>query len=201
MTMPINSFQDILDVLEQNPALRDQLRTHILTQELLQLPAQFVLLRTDVDELKVRMDRVDGRLGNIEGNQYEERAARVAVQLAGVELGIEGPSTAFSQFGEPHPNFNQVLQTAVLTGTISREESRDLLQTDLVVYGRNLRHMVVEISLGPDLDDISRAIRRSEILHKATGDQVTAVVATPDPHSEFVQEAESRNVTVLDIPT
>ena len=105
MTMPINNFQDILDALEQNPTLRDQLRYYIVTQELLQLPAQFLLLRTDmaevierVTDLEVRMDRVGGRLGNIEGNQYEKRAARVAVQLAGVELDIESPRIDFSHF-------------------------------------------------------------------------------------------------------
>ena len=212
-TPPINDFQDILDAMEQNPALTDQMRTHILTQELLQLPAQFLLLRTDVDGIKtdmaqvidrvgnveVRMDRVEGRLGNIEGNLYEERAARTVLQLANVELDIERPSIAFSHFGDAHPNFNQVIQRAVQDGTISREELRDLLQTDLVVYGGN-RHLVAEISLGPNLDDVSRALRRSQVLSRATGDQVTAVVVAPTPHPEFIQEAEASNVTVLDIP-
>ena len=35
MTTPINSFQDILDAMERDPALRDALRRHILTDELL----------------------------------------------------------------------------------------------------------------------------------------------------------------------
>ena len=48
----INTFQDILDALEQDPALREQLRRHILTEELLQLPAAVQELRTDVAELK-----------------------------------------------------------------------------------------------------------------------------------------------------
>ena len=52
LTTPVNYLPtDILDALEQNPALREQLRSYILTEELLQLPAQFVLLRADVDEL------------------------------------------------------------------------------------------------------------------------------------------------------
>ena len=48
----INTFQDILDALEQDPALREQLRRHILTEELLQLPAAVQELRTDVAELQ-----------------------------------------------------------------------------------------------------------------------------------------------------
>ena len=200
MTIPVNSFQDILNALEQNPDLRNQLRTHILTEELLQLPAQFLLLRTDVDDIKTRMNRVEGRLGNIEGNQYEENAVRTAVQLTSVELGIEGPRAAFSKFDPAHPNFNQALQAAVQSGLISREEFRDLIQADLIVYGQNRRHAVVEISLGPNEDDISRALRRSEILHTATGEHVTPVIATPDPHPALIQEAEGRNTRVLDIP-
>ena len=199
-TPPINNFQDILDAMEQEPTLRDQMRNYILIQELMQLPAQFLLLRTDVDELKVRMDRVERHLGNIEGNQYEERAARTLLQLASVELDIERPSIAFSHFSDAHPNFNQVLQTAILTGIISREEFRDLLQTDLVIYGVSRSHMVVEISLGPNLDDISRALRRSQILSRATDDQVTPIVVAPNPHSDFIQQAEVSNVQVLNIP-
>ena len=200
MTMPVNSLQDILSALEQNPDLRNQLRTHILTEELLQLPTQFLLLRTDMDELKTRMNRVEGRLGNIEGNQYEENAARTAVQLASVELGIEGPRAAFSEFDTAHPNFDQTLQAAVQSGLISREEFRDLIQADLIVYGQNRSHAVVEISLGPNRDDISRAVRRSEILQSATGEDVTPVIATPDPRPALVQEAEGRDTRVIDIP-
>ena len=208
MTTPVNSFQDILDALEQNPELKSQLRTHILTEELLQLPAQFLLLREDIDELKTgqrelqtRMNRVEGRLGNIEGTLYEQSAARITVQLASLELGIEGPRVAFSKFDVAHPNFNQALQAAVQSGLISREQSRDLIHADLIVYGQNRHHAVVEISLGPNEDDIFRALRRSEILHTATGDQVTPVVATPDPHEALIQQAEGRGTRVMDIPT
>ena len=284
MTTQVNSFQDILDALEQNPELRSQIRLHILTEELLQLPAQFLLLRKDVDELRndvtelrsdvdelrkdvtvlrsdvdelrkdvtvlrsdvdelrndvtelrndvtelrndvtelrndvtelkagqdelktgqrelqTRMNRVEGRLGNIDGILYEQSAVRIAVQLASMELGIEGPRVAYSKFDTAHPNFNQALDAALRSGVISREQFRDLLRADVIVYGQSGRHAVVEISLGPNEDDIFRSIRRAEILQAATGDQVTPVVATPDPHAAFIQQAEESNAQVLDIP-
>ena len=213
MTTPVNSFQDILEALEQNPALRDQLRSHILTQELLQLPAQFLLLRTDVDELKAgqarleagqdrleaRMGSLEGRFGNVEGHQYEQRAAnRILARSA--RLGIERPQIAFSQTGQARQDFHDAMFTSVQTALISQDEYDDLVEADLIVRGRNRRHAVVEISLGPNEDDISRALRRSEILHRATGEHVSPMVATPDPHSAFTQEAEGRNVHVLGIP-
>ena len=199
MTTRVASFQDILDALEHNPELRNQLRVHILTEELLRLPAQFLLLRTDVDELKTRTNRVEDRLGNIEGMLYEQNAVRAAVQLAGIELGIEGPRVAYSKFDTAHPNFSQVIEAAFRSGLISREQFRDLIQADLIVYGQNRHHAVVEISLGPNEDDISRALRRSEILHLATGEQVTPVIATPDPHAALIQQAEGRGALVLEI--
>ena len=103
MTTPLNSFQDILDALESNPTLKDQLRRHVLTEELLQLPAQFLVLQGDVRglqgdvaelktgqvDLQVRMGRVEGRVGNIDGNLYEQRAVNRIIARADL-LGIKG---------------------------------------------------------------------------------------------------------------
>ena len=220
MTTPVNTFQDILDALERNPALREQLRSHILTEELLQLPAQFLLLRADVDELKSgqirleegqaslragqenlesRMNRVEGRLGNIEGNQYEERAVNRVLARAS-RLGIEGAHIAFSKAGQARQDFHDAMTGAVQSGFIFQDEYEDLAEADLIVRGRNRRHAVVEISLGPDEDDMARALRRSEILQRATGEHVSAVIAAPDPHPALAREAGERNVSVLDIP-
>ena len=153
-----------------------------------------------MDGIKTGMDDIDELFDRLDGNLYEERAARTAVQLAGVELGIQGPRLAFSHFVAAHPDFNPRLLAAARSGLISQEDFRDLIRADLIIHGQNQQHAVVEISLGPNGDDISRALRRSQILQRATGEHVAAVVTTPNPHPEFIQEAEARNVQVLDIP-
>ena len=51
MTTPINSFQDILDAMERDPALRDALRRYILTEEILALPQQVKALTEAVEAL------------------------------------------------------------------------------------------------------------------------------------------------------
>ena len=51
MTTPINSFQDILDAMERDPALRDALRRYILTDQMLALPAQVHTLTEAVEAL------------------------------------------------------------------------------------------------------------------------------------------------------
>ena len=255
MTTPVNSFQDILDALERDSSLREQVRSHILTEELLQLPAQFLLLRADVDKLKAgqsrleedvaslkegqarleedvaslkegqeslragqeslragqeslragqeslerRMNRVEGRLGNIEGNQYEERAVNRIVGRAW-RLGIEGAQIAFSKTGQSRQDFHDAMAGSVQSSVISQDEYDDLTEADLIVRGRNRHHAVVEISLGPDEGDMTRALRRADILHRAISEQVSAVIAAPDPDPTFAREAEGRNLHVLDIP-
>ena len=56
MTTPINNFQDILDALERDPALRDALRRHILSDELLQLPAAFAAFVEAQRDFNERVD-------------------------------------------------------------------------------------------------------------------------------------------------
>ncbi len=59
MSTPINSFQDILDAIRQDPALRDELRHHILTEELMQLPLQ----------VSARLDRIEESIGTLQEGQ------------------------------------------------------------------------------------------------------------------------------------
>ena len=213
MTTPLNSFQDILDALESNPTLKDQLRRQVLTEELLQLPAQFLVLQGDVKELQgdvaelktgqadlqVRMGRVEGRLGNIDGNLYEQRAVNRIIARADL-LGIKGGRVAFSASGQARQEFHDAMSAAIRAGLISRDEYHDLTGADLIIRGRNRCHAAVEVSLGPGEDDMDRAIRRAGILHRATGERAVPVVATPDPLPALLQAAEEKGLAVLDIP-
>ena len=48
MTTPINTLEDILNALESDPALREALRRHILTDEVLQMPVRLQRIEADV---------------------------------------------------------------------------------------------------------------------------------------------------------
>ena len=52
MTSPVNNFQDILNAMEREPALRDALRRHILTEELLQVPVRLERMEGDISTPK-----------------------------------------------------------------------------------------------------------------------------------------------------
>ncbi len=145
------------------------------------------------------MDYAEGRMVNIDGHLYEQRSVnRVLVRT--YFLGIEGGRIAYAKAGQTRQKFHDVMTSAVREARITREEYVDLSEADAIIRGRNHRHAVVEISLGADEDDISRALRRAQTLQAAIGETVVPVVATPNPHPAFIQAAEGRNVQVLDVP-
>ena len=68
MNTPINEFQDILDAMERDPALRDALRRHILTDELLLVPVRLSRIEDDVTALKEGQARLEEGQARLEGD-------------------------------------------------------------------------------------------------------------------------------------
>ena len=90
MTTPINTFQDILDAMERDPALRDALRSHILTEELIQLPAQFAEHKAQFAEFvqvtREHNELVDRRLERLETDMAELKTDMAELKTDVAEL-------------------------------------------------------------------------------------------------------------------
>ena len=86
MTTPIHTFQDIIDAVRDNPNLRDELRLHLLGEELLTLPAQFAEFVRVTQE---HNEAVNRRLERLEEGQVrlEERQTRLEEGQARLEEG------------------------------------------------------------------------------------------------------------------
>ena len=84
MTTPIHTFQDIIDAVRDNPNLRDELRLHLLGEELLTLPAQFAEFVRVTQE---HNEAVNRRLERLEEGQVrlEERQTRLEEGQARLE--------------------------------------------------------------------------------------------------------------------
>ena len=84
MPTPIESFEEILEALEHNPALRDALRRHILSQELLQLPVQLGQFITEQRAFNQGMNdfREEQRAFN---QDMEERTSNILTRLDRME--------------------------------------------------------------------------------------------------------------------
>ena len=68
MTQPINTFQRILPALEREPELRKQLRQHILTEDLLNLPAVVGLLEEGDEPVTGQLRGLHARMESTTGS-------------------------------------------------------------------------------------------------------------------------------------
>ena len=237
----INTMQDLIQLLRDQPEWAEELRGILLATELRDLPAAvrelaqalatnssqanegLARIETELGSLRdhvatlvgqpeegdqpilnqlkqldSKVERIDSRLGNVAGTQYEERAAHRAIGRVRT-LGIERARIIFSP-GESVASFHDAMAQAVDQGLISQEELEDLTATDIILRGANHRHVVIEASLGPDQDDLDRAQRRARTLARATGEDTTPAVAAPELPDELQQQAESLGVAFLQIP-
>ena len=73
MTTPVRTFQDIIDAVRDNPNLRDELRLHLLGEDLLKLPAQFAefvrVTQEHNDTVNRRLERLEEGQARLEEGQ------------------------------------------------------------------------------------------------------------------------------------
>ena len=94
MTTPINTFQDILDAIERDPALRAELRRHILGDELLQLPAQFRVFLDAVADMRETLNRVEKDVGTLKTD-----VEGLKTDVGTLKTDVEGLKTDVARIG------------------------------------------------------------------------------------------------------
>ena len=186
MTTPINTFEDILDAMERDPALRDTLRRHILTDELLQMPLrleQFITEQKDFNSNNLaRMDRMEGDSGTLKGYWARNTAVSDAPGIAH-DMGLEfvrtlTPSDLMELAGD---------QLGLDTG-------RSFRRADLVIEATRdgaTEYVALEVSYTADQRDSGRALRNAGLLTQFTGRPATAGVASVRNTHEVEQLVES----------
>ena len=137
MTTPINTLEDILNALERDPALREALRRHILTEELLQMPVRLERIEADVSTLKdnlttltTTVNRIGGDVSMLKGSDYESHVARLANRFLRRQLGVA--ATVFSA-QRNQAALATLLDDAEKQGTIDAHETDELDKTDLIL--------------------------------------------------------------------
>ena len=193
MTTPINTFEDILDAMERDPALRDALRRHILTDELLQMPVrleQFITeqrafnedMRERTSNTLTRLDRMEGDSGTLKGYWARNTAVSDAAGIA-QDMGLEFVRTlTASDLMEMSRN------------QLDRETGRSFRRADLVIEAtkdRSSEYVALEVSYTADQRDSGRALRNAGFLTRFTGRKATAGVASVRNTHEVEQLVES----------
>jgi hypothetical protein len=193
MTSPINDFQDILNAMERDPALRDALRRHILTDELLQVPVQLEKFITEQrsfnEDMKehtsntlTRLDRMEGDSGTLKGYWARNTAVSDAAGIA-QDMGLEFVRTlTASDLMEMSRN------------QLDRETGRSFRRADLVIETTKegaQEYVALEVSYTADQRDSGRALRNAGLLTRFTGRKATAGVASVRNTHEVEQLVES----------
>ena len=194
----INTIEDLARILRDQPTWAEALRALLLSQELLDLPGRFdrfVEAQQKANEAQQetnrltdqRLNAIEGRLGNLEGGQYERTVRTKALARSRFILGFTGSHVALNQDGLTDPRLNSAIDQAIRNGCA------DLFEADLIISAEDNRHAVVEVSLTADRDDIDRAKTRAGIL--------AAITSRLNPaQSAQAEAAEAAGVTTFVIP-
>lgn len=214
MALFFEDLADLLKLLKEHPEWRDQLRPVILGEEILQIPSRMDRVEALLEKIAIeqaettstlhalvdrmdafeqRLSRMDGRLGNIEGELLEHKYARnVGSWFA---TWVRRPRELSSQEIEE-------LHDAAATKKISNEDLDGVHHLDLLIRGidresENAEDLIlaVEISYTINTEDITRASDRASVLEKA-GFRTRAFVGGYRASSEVRRLAERLNVIV-----
>ena len=234
----INTFEEILQAMERNPALRDAMRRHILTEELLQLPTQVSRMETDLTDLKADLTdlkadvtelkegqarleegqarletdvaglkegqaRMSGQLSNIIGSDYERQAARLAVRRMRQQFCLSRIEMLQAITVPDKLDLTNLLDRANETGAISQEEADDMELADLALRGLESEgrevHVVAEVSLTVQDEDVQRAARRAAIMARATGGTVHPAVIGESISSTALEAAGREQIIFIQL--
>ena len=147
----INTIEDLARILRDQPTWAEALRALLLSQELLDLPGRFdrfVEAQQKANEAQQetnrltdqRLNAIEGRLGNLEGGQYERTVRTKALARSRFILGFTGSHVALNQDGLTDPRLNSAIDQAIRNGCA------DLFEADLIISAEDNRHAVVEVS-------------------------------------------------------
>ena len=205
----INSLDDFLQALDDNPAWRDAVRARILGEELLQLPTRFEALMERmerfvgqvagfVEEQKQFNDRVDNfmlltntRMGRIESDISVTKGGHVRTML--MDLLPDLAETLEFNLIRPVPR-EELARMARTISDATPDDLRSFRRADLVVQvakGQDSSYLTVEASWTASQRDSDRAVRNARLLTEASGVPAIPVIASVRNTREVTDLIES----------
>ncbi len=137
------------------------------------LKTDVAVLKTDVAVLKTDVRQLKTDVAELKGSNLERMVReRPFVYLSRFARRLRPVSDA--ELGE-------IVENAIDREDISEAEGEEIKRVDSVAYGRRKRdgvnaYLAVEVSSVVDDHDVSRAVRRSVVLSKASGQPVMPIV-------------------------
>lgn len=222
MPFTVQDFRDLVQLLEERPEWRAEMRRLVLSDEYLALPEQLAELRREVAELRRdferRFNRVEVRLDQLTSDvgQLKSDVGRLTDHVGQLtdhvgELKGQGLEYRYREHAPAYfsrlirkcrvvgsVQLTEQLEEAVDRGVLSQRDQNSVTLADLVLRGRRLADgrevmVLVEVSWVIDRNDVRRAADRAALLAKL-GTPVMPVVAGGSVTEPAAAMARSLNV-------
>jgi polyhydroxyalkanoate synthesis regulator phasin len=196
MVFRVEDFHDLVRLLEERPEWRAELRRLVLTEDLLAMPEQMAALRQETEQrfqalarqMEALTERVDSLAHRVEAltTQVEALTAQLSTltghvgELRGESLERRYRGFVYAYFASllrrPHvltPDETVfLLEEAIERGMLAREQAHELSLADIIVRGSSpadgsTLYLVVEVSAGIGVHDVTRAVERASLLERA----------------------------------
>ena len=173
-----------------------------IDQRLEKLETDLAGLRKDTNQ---GFNDVNGRLDNGFGANYEHKVTKNIPSHVRQQLDLRRIRMLRSIRDGLTTELEDILDNAMDHHLMTKEQSRQLLNVDLILTGRHTdsginTYLVAEMAITIRQDDVTRAANRAEILRNATDSPVIPAVIGARINSEEAELAEEMNVTTLLIP-
>ena len=204
-------FAEFVRVTEENNRLVAE-RLGRLETDVAELKTDVGSLKTDMADMKVwrgettlRLDRIEGRLGNLEGAELERRVHGDIANVASRWLGLNRVRIMQSRIVARSPEFQDLIDDAAEQNLITYEQGDHLQETDIIVSarGRSDRqpvHLAIEVSRTIADHDITRASERARSLSTIFGTPAISVVVGGNISQPQQELAESLGVRAIILP-
>ncbi len=201
----INSLEDFLQALDDNPAWREAVRVRILGEELLQLPARFNSFYERQEAFNERQEasneRMEASIESINGTleelrrmnaNAEARMNRMESDISAVKGGhvrARLKDLSFDLIEGMNLELAHILERSELTLMSRRipdatpDEIASFRRADMVILAgdrstNNPVYLAIEASWTGDINDTDRAERNARFLSAATGIAAIPVIAS-----------------------
>ena len=216
MPFTVEDFQDLVQLLDERPEWRSELRRLVLSDEYLALPEQLAEFRREVAEqiaelrrdMEQRFCEVEKQIAELRGDT-DVHFHRVNVQigqLKGENLERRYRERAHAYFGRllrkgrvvGSQELSDLLEEAADRGVLSQSDREEVAWADVIMRGRwradgRLVMVLAEVSWVVDRNDVRRAVDRAALLARL-GTPVVPVVAGDSVTERAADMARSRNV-------
>ena len=172
-----------------------------LEETVAQLQETVAKQQTTIDGILVTLARMDGRIGRLEGSEYERHVSRtfmgvLSSALGGMRRGRLLHSVAYGTTTE----FSDMMEDLLDADKISENQWHEILLSDAVVRGVKdgaTVYAVAEISLTVHQRDIDRAAERAAMVQQATGVAAYPVVVGASVPPPQTAQASEKGVTAI----